>query len=73
MSNDVENALTQLRAEIHGTANDNLVCRLDEIIELVVLSEGKPDHLARAERLKLLARAFDILPSVIQLIDAIYR
>lgn len=73
MSNDLRQALEQLRAEIHGTTDDSLVSRLDEIIDLVDLTEGKPGHLVKIERLKLLARALEVLPSLIHLIKEFFR
>ena len=66
-------ALKELRAEIHGRVDDIFVNKLDEIIHLVELTGGKPGYLARVERLKLLAKALEALPSLLYLIERLFR
>ncbi len=66
-------ALKELRAEIHGRVDDVFVDKLDEVIRLVELTGGKPDHLAKVERLQLLAKALEVLPSLIYLIERLFR
>lgn len=70
---DVLSALKELRAEIHGRVDDIFVNKLDEIIRQVELTGEKPGYLARVERLQLLATALQALPSLLDLIDRLFR
>lgn len=65
--------LKELRVEIHERVDDISVRKLDEVIHQVELIEGRPGHLAQVERLRLLARALEALPSLLLLAERFFR
>lgn len=65
--------LKELRSEIHGRVDEVFVRKLDAVIDLVESSGGESGHLAQADKLKLLTKGLETLPSLLHLIDQLFR
>lgn len=73
MCSTILSILKELREEIHERVDDISVRKLDEVIHQVEMIEGRPGHLVQVERLKLLARALEALPSFLLLVERFFR
>jgi hypothetical protein len=71
---EVLEALTQLRADLHGSTESSAVRKIDAAIEkLRELQRDESNHLDRATVLMLIGLALEAVPAVASILDYLSR